>query len=151
MALLWILSLCTNHPIGGQGIQTDLSTGRIQAKPFCQHKQTCPVFMQVMTDVDGSVMESFTLHKPINWRPRDTDRLEHWEKSVLSMAGTSGHAANATIQAKLMLQHKQVQEDFDEPHQHVGPHHSWVQGIIRYIKRHRSHMLQEFLTPEQTD
>ena len=106
-----------------------------------------PVTMQVITDVDGSVMDSFTLHKPPNWQPRDSDRLEHWEKSVLSMAGTSGHAANASIQA----QHRQKQEKIDEPHQHVGPHHSWVQGIIRYIRRHRSHMLQEFLNPEQTD
>jgi len=87
-----------------------------------------------VTDVDGSVMDSFTLHKPPGWQPKDAHRVESWEKSVLGMAGMSGQT---NISAGLQRMQNAVTENVLA--------HGWLQGIVHYIRRHRSNMLHKFL------
>lgn len=84
-------------------------------------------------------MDAFTLHKPVGWRTRNVDRLEHWEKSVLGLAGTSGHNGSHSRDAALHSQSKAVM--------HSGTHHGWVHGMLHFIRRHRSNLLQQFLNP----
>jgi len=91
-----------------------------------------------VTDIDGSVMDSFTLHKPPGWRPKDAHIVESWETSVLGMAGMSGQMNNP---AKAGLQGMQV-----AVRDNVLAH-GWLQGIVHYIRRHRSNVLHQFLSP----
>ena len=93
--------------------------------------------LQVVTDVDGSVMDSFTLHKPPGWQPKDAHRFESWEKSVLGMAGMS-RRTNNSAQAGLQAMQDAVGENV------LG--HGWIQRIVHYIRRHRSNMLHHFLS-----
>ncbi len=98
----------------------------------------CCCLLQVVTDVDGSIMDSFTLHKPSGWRPKDAHTFESWEKSVLGMAGMSGQA-NISAQAGLHGMQDAIRDDV--------LCHGWIQGIVHYIRRHRSNMLHQFLSP----
>lgn len=92
--------------------------------------------MQVVTDVDGSVMDSFTLHKPPGWQSKDAHRVESWDKSVLGIAGMSGQT-NFSAQAALQgLQNAVTENVFGQ---------GWIQRIVDYIRRHRSNMLHQIL------
>lgn len=99
--------------------------------------------LQVIEDADGSVMDSFTLHKPVGWRSRSIDRLERWEKSMLGLAGTSGHNINFTSDAALQ---RELDGGSSMP---TGNLYTWVHGVLRFIRKHRSNMLQQFLNPER--
>lgn len=91
-----------------------------------------------MTDVDGSVMDSFTLHKPPGWQTKDAHSVEHWEQSVVRMAGMSGPADNPA-QAGL-----QGMQDAVRDNGFLG--HGWIQCVVHYIRRHGSNMLHQFLS-----
>lgn len=93
---------------------------------------------EVVTDVDGSVMDSFTLHKPPGWQTKDAHSVEHWEQSVVRMAGMSGPADNPA-QAGL-----QGMQDAVRDNGFLG--HGWIQCVVHYIRRHGSNMLHQFLS-----
>ena len=97
-----------------------------------------------MTDVDGSVMDSFTLHKPVGWKPSidgsSIDKPAHWEHSSSGLAGPSGHAskfAQGGLQANVM------QDAFRADVLHCG----WVQDVIWYIVHLRHKVLQQIFSP----
>lgn len=105
------------------------------------HRLHC--LLQVVEDADGSVMDSFTLHKPVGWRSRSTDRLERWEKSMLGLAGTSGHNHNFTSDAALPSEPDRADS------MHNGNLYTWVHGILKFIRKHRSNMLHQFLSSQR--
>ena len=127
------------------GSVSTVALSKHQIKPVLSWQVTKQlILLQVVTDVDGSVMDSFTLHKPMGWRPKDTDSLVLWEKSVLGVAGRSGHAVHDA--AKTAVHRLKTTTS------HVGSHCDWVAGIVQYVRWHQSHMLSRlhrFLKPER--
>lgn len=98
------------------------------------------VLLQVVTDADGSVMDSFTLHKPVGWKPNLTDKPAHWEHSIYGLTGPSGHASKA---AQGGMQENVMQDVFRADVLHC----SWVQDVIQYMMRLRHKILQQLFHP----
>ena len=64
---------------------------------------------------------------------------------MLGLAGTSGHNRNFSRNAVLHSQPDGANG------MHSGNLYTWVHGILRFIRKHRSSMLQQFLNPERPD
>lgn len=98
------------------------------------------MLLQVVTDADGSVMDSFTLHKPVGWKPNIIDKPAHWEHSTFGLAGPSGHANDfAQGETQESVMQDAVRADV--------LHRSRVQDVIRYIMRLRHKILQQLFYP----